>query len=170
MTESHCLYKTEVGKKTQFLRRDAQILTFMYQNVDQAIIFKVLFNTSPLFSSGVWRAQTRGGGRARWPRPLSGQLLLHARLSGPQRPGQDGPGRPRGQVRQQRVQQQEAETQDDIHQCAAGGAGESVPENPLSWCLRPGTAGHEDGADRGQGAGSLLTYTSRFILKKFLFF
>lgn len=57
-------------------------------------------------------------------------------------------------MRQQRVQQQEAETPDHVHERAAGGAGEGVPEDALSRCVREGAAGHEDGVDGGQGAGT----------------
>lgn len=85
--------------------------------------------------------------------PHHGRLLPAARVPGDQRAGEDGAGRHGGQVRQQRVEQQEAQAPHHLHQRAARGAGESVPENPLPGCLREGAAGHEDGADGGQGAG-----------------
>lgn len=78
-------------------------------------------------------------------------------------------------MRQQRVQQQEAETPHHLHQRAAGRAGEGLPENTLSRCLCEGTAGHEDGAHRGQSAGTVdqqavvvvaFTYGEKKPLKK----
>ncbi|XP_061780321.1 ALX homeobox protein 1 isoform X1 [Nerophis lumbriciformis] len=73
------------------------------------------------------RGQSRGGGR---------------RLR-----GGGGPGRQQGD------EQQEAAAQDHLLHGAAGRAGEGLPEDALPGRLRAGAAGHQDGADRGQGAG-----------------
>lgn len=56
-------------------------------------------------------------------------------------------------MRQQRVEQQEAEAPHHVHQRAAGGAGEGLPEDALSRCLRARAAGDEDGADGGESPG-----------------
>lgn len=90
-------------------------------------------------------------------------MLHSAGLSGAPRPGEDRFGRHGGQVRQQRVEQQEAETPDDLHQRAAGGAGEGLPEDALSRCVREGTAGHEDGINRGQSAGISQSITGHLL-------
>lgn len=73
-------------------------------------------------------------------------------------------------MRQQRVQQQEEEAPDHLHERAAGGAGEGVPENPLPRCLCAGAAGHEDGANGGQGTGTVQPSLPLFFLLLLLLF
>lgn len=43
--------------------------------------------------------------------------------------------------------------QDGVHLPPAGGAGEGLPGGSLPRRVRPGDAGHEDGAARGQDTG-----------------
>ncbi len=110
---------------------------------------------SVVYSSKLQCAKNRRRHFALGPRQVDGQLLHSACVSGHNWTGENGFGRHGRQVRQQRVEQQEEKTPDDFHQRAAGGAGESLSENPLSRCLCEGTAGHEDGINRGQSAGTV---------------
>lgn len=56
-----------------------------------------------------------------------------------------------------------------LHGAAAGGAGEDLPEDPLSRCGDEGAAGHVHQPARGQSAGQYQNIHTRLELETFRF-
>ena len=96
--------------------------------------------------SKLWDHQSGRPAPSHRAEPSNGQLQQPQDVSGERDAREGRTGCTWGQMCQQRIQQQEAETQNYLHQFAAGGTRKGLPKNPFPGCICQRTARTENRA------------------------